>query len=606
MTLDGNMGSTIPGHIRTVAEGRIEVLRSFVLDNMAHPGLSRDDLLSMQMEIAEIARTLRAQANMSVIASKVPVEVLVAIFNYCVVPLFLDAPLGESGHTNSRALIRATHVCRRWRAVAIATPALWTVIDNCWSVEQVEAWLNRSNTAPLSLFYREDMNGSGSRTRHPSMCDTLRDTEYSRLRRLDVDAGSLGPLYTCPWYLRRKAPMIECLTITSQPVPSTLDQEDVEDDAPFLFCSEARLKALAIIPVTCWLPSNTFPHLTHLKISISSISLEWLMHHFMRLLSSAPLLQYLHVSEADSLPPYPGPRVVLASLRQVSITNTVLAFPFHLLSYLDIPEDALVRVSGTKLRGDAGKLRTTTYRRLNDVNMEIYGADELVHLVTRNPQNGVLWISVEFMRFKDGDEWGFRWLSSALSRLLDLSSLTAIHVYIENMVVLTRILPGMAQLQELTLRSLRCSEIIEGKQLPWSRYTDSHSATFYSMLGGTEGHAMACPGLRYLGVETDHTFAIFHSSHVVRMAAARSAAGHRIQRIVIHGLPSAGDMVPPEALAQIVDHVDMFDFGDRRERGNLCRFDMRDRWTDPEVERYWTLEESERPPCHDLGPWARQ
>ena len=43
-------------------------------------------------------------------------------------------------------------------------------------------------------------------------------------------------------------------------------------------------------------------------------------------------------------------------------------------------------------------------------------------------------------------------------------------------------------------------------------------------------------------------------------------------------------MVTPEAFAQIVDHVDVFDFGDRREPGNLCRFDTQDRWADPELD----------------------
>jgi hypothetical protein len=49
-----------------------------------------------------------------------------------------------------------THICRRWREIAISTPALWSAIksypgDIPLDMHHINTWLNRSRCCPLSL-----------------------------------------------------------------------------------------------------------------------------------------------------------------------------------------------------------------------------------------------------------------------------------------------------------------------------------------------------------------------------------------------------------------------------------------------------------------------
>lgn len=83
----------------------------------------------------------------------IPPELLSDIFLLCV-------PYPCSGTPSERtSVISLSHVCQRWRSVALATSALWTCISFremdadtiCREVECARAWLSRSSMQPLSI-----------------------------------------------------------------------------------------------------------------------------------------------------------------------------------------------------------------------------------------------------------------------------------------------------------------------------------------------------------------------------------------------------------------------------------------------------------------------
>ncbi|KAJ7885252.1 hypothetical protein B0H13DRAFT_2277894 [Mycena leptocephala] len=55
-----------------------------------------------------------------------------------------------------------TQICRKWREIALGTPALWSVLsydDDIRQVHVFNAWLNRSRSCPLSLNLRRGVRG---------------------------------------------------------------------------------------------------------------------------------------------------------------------------------------------------------------------------------------------------------------------------------------------------------------------------------------------------------------------------------------------------------------------------------------------------------------
>ncbi|KAJ7217043.1 hypothetical protein GGX14DRAFT_601837 [Mycena pura] len=85
-------------------------------------------------------------------ASMLPTEIVCDIFVH-VLPVYPICPplAGKSSPT------QLTHVCRKWREIALSTPSLWRAIrirlcrDKSWDLDFVQTWLRRSGSCPLSL-----------------------------------------------------------------------------------------------------------------------------------------------------------------------------------------------------------------------------------------------------------------------------------------------------------------------------------------------------------------------------------------------------------------------------------------------------------------------
>ncbi|TCD63542.1 hypothetical protein EIP91_005288 [Steccherinum ochraceum] len=112
---------------------------------------------------------LHAVLNRRTTVNRLPGEILVEIFNFC---RQISLP--------SYCWFRVSHVCRRWRQVALDSPFLWTCIG-LHNAGYVLACIERSRGMPLSVTFRPSKQPPDGR-----FADILAP-EMSRITSLDVE-----------------------------------------------------------------------------------------------------------------------------------------------------------------------------------------------------------------------------------------------------------------------------------------------------------------------------------------------------------------------------------------------------------------------------------
>ncbi len=243
------------------------------------------------------------------------------------------APLPSSG------ILTITHVCKRWRTVALRMPTLWTYVSALPGSDQFRAYMERSLSLPVSVSVGTDA---------PHLQESL-SSVGPRLRRLDLAIN--GPeedsedIHTT--VLRIEAPSVRCATLVCSPectsdvfeVVVSLEVEWVE-----LFGQrKSSLEALALSLATNWLPSNTFTQLTHLLLSCNPDILSTSRTGLLTLLANAPRLEFLHIlrlwySGTDGMP------VALDHLRSLVFDRTHLDSVISFFARLLIPAATPVAV----------------------------------------------------------------------------------------------------------------------------------------------------------------------------------------------------------------------------------------------------------------------
>lgn len=164
--------------------------------------------------------------------------------------------------------ITVTHVCRRWRQVALADPILWGTIMFDLGAEWAEEMLARSKATLIS--YTRDLSFHLGELRERSLDEqvTLRK-HLSRVRRLVLSSGNPESLAPVVRALTTPAPHLESLellrdTPQSRELCIALPSDLFAHDAPKL-----RHVTLSGFAIPWDLP--LFRDLTHLDIRIPPI-----------------------------------------------------------------------------------------------------------------------------------------------------------------------------------------------------------------------------------------------------------------------------------------------------------------------------------------------
>ena len=100
----------------------------------------------------EVCTVHNAKANVA----RLPDELLQIIFDYTVDRQqrdwgrYKDGPEEEPERST---LLSCTHVCQKWRNVALATSSLWEWVNPDWSLSRVKTWLTRARQHPMSIAF---------------------------------------------------------------------------------------------------------------------------------------------------------------------------------------------------------------------------------------------------------------------------------------------------------------------------------------------------------------------------------------------------------------------------------------------------------------------
>lgn len=266
--------------------------------------------------------------------NSLPPELLRQIFSY------LNHPPGRNAN-----LIRATHVCKQWRTVALADPALWSSFA-LHNADCVRECLVRSKDMPLSL----------ALVLKPSIASAIHIRRGThRVRSLSITIPEAESIEILLNTLKAGAPLLEELRVKQlwaykggrfrgRPVRLT-GPHFVFDDAAEL--PSLRSLILDDVPLP-FLPPAT---LRHLDLIMSVRTAEYPLPSLpalLALLGRCPQLREakLRGRPNRSDPPALGTTIALPNLDQLTLTLYPIRVNATLLSHLVLPDHMTLRVRG--------------------------------------------------------------------------------------------------------------------------------------------------------------------------------------------------------------------------------------------------------------------
>ncbi|KAI9429605.1 hypothetical protein H4582DRAFT_212097 [Lactarius indigo] len=316
-----------------------------------------------------------------------PTEILSEIM--CYLPLFFgsDAPsihllhrdLDPSGGFTRDGPVRTphwvavSHVCRRWREIALRCKALWTSVPLV-SVSWAQRALTLSHPHPITIHIdSKDTSLDKGYVSVDALCLAL--THVNRIHKIRIHS---------PWGTRHGDRIMDVVFGALCRGAPSLEELDLAPDPPFMARSaldrstviEHDLAALRVIRLDqCYLPADCFlfhSGLTHLRLS--GTRAVWpALEPFLSTLSLIPELQVLELygvlpapQSSLHLAPAPG-RSLLPLLQELHLGGTAQGV-LAVLQALELPERVRVYVSVpdaptedgspsrllTKLRGKQG------------------------------------------------------------------------------------------------------------------------------------------------------------------------------------------------------------------------------------------------------------
>ncbi|KAI0065842.1 hypothetical protein BV25DRAFT_1913276 [Artomyces pyxidatus] len=256
----------------SVARSRLPLLDELVL---YRPGVLSVDMTSQRLDeelkaIQQVFFLVKACRNaLAGPIMTVPPELMSRIFFFAAAAC---PPKMRSTSTQKLGWINVTHVCRRWREIALGHSTLWNVIDyHELSRSWIEVMLKRSATASLHVVL--DL---GVAPKYAEYCLTAAKT--SRIRSLEL--RSSPPPYYCPWDEPLFDHTQDVLDVLSGPLPMPVLQS--------LKVSQYEDVILNLSPFIPYLPQLTRLSLNNCLIPLDSAFLPNLVYLRIHLLSRYP------------------------------------------------------------------------------------------------------------------------------------------------------------------------------------------------------------------------------------------------------------------------------------------------------------------------------
>ncbi|RDX51814.1 hypothetical protein OH76DRAFT_1417160 [Lentinus brumalis] len=546
-------------------------------------------LLSSISVLQSILPGLQAQSHTSghTTVHRLPNEILIAIFKEVLSGYQRGATYRLDGRedawVDTSALVKLTHVCRRWRDTALYYPPLWTRI-NGQHRGRLQAFLERSHGAPLSLYL------------HTGLRD-LRDIllrNASRLKRLDLNI--LTGMDKTQWsgLTTIMADSLECFTLSGR----CFDEETRSLTHTLLFGRESLpLKALAVYRMCGWVPVNSFPGLTHLYIAFVP-RVAYPITALFQVLRAAARLQYVHLS---SVPDCSAEKkletsISLPDVRSLVITQSYMDNAFHLVSTLSLPRNAYVRLDDLDFNLFHGLPPLPCLPVTEEANqLYILVQGSFLRMICEGPSSG-LWVQMGYDLLNDHDASLLdEWLSS-LPSTLRLEQITSLRLCTgDHPQIFQMLLPYLPRLSDLRV----FFDIQYERESAHGR--TAVAPVLYSSLG--QDTPFLVPHLESMSVEIEcgplHVAPDVAADELGCMLAARASKGCPVQTFTIR--PFAGCKWADEDVFSIVDRG-LSTIRDRHQivvvppsPARLPSYERERCWESEEAEKYWELSNSDKP-----------
>ncbi len=558
---------------------------------------------------------LEIRINALAPVNRIHVEILSMIFMLIceedrpdvIVSASLDA------YNDAGLLVRLTHVCRHWREVALATPALWKSFHfRCPG--KSEAFLERSkgllvspylNPGPIVMeFLRSDDYKWIANRQIRDVVSRLDCLPGPRLLRLDLNmlfsAGTLTPLKNL------RAPRLECLTIVSTLWASYARGRNNADIESVSLCDghTDALKALAIAPVVNWLPSNQFPNLTHLYLSLLH-TIRFSQVDIMNILEKTPQLQSLFMQmhargPGDFLTVPRAIPLALDHLRSLVIRACDFNNAIRMLKLLTLPSHCLVRLHDIEAPLD-DQLESlpalTSFDRATHMDL-LLDVDDAIDLVVDDGESSGFWLH-GYVEDDGYDIWDL-WVSQ-LPTSVSLAHITSLHMDVHRgHVAWPVILQHVPHISEMSVVIGEGPDEVLSATWPIHRF-----CVFLS-----QEDPVLCPALRTLRMQSVgylhgvRPSCALSPDDLASMLAARAHSGRRIVRLDIQPGPymekEEFEEVAPSYLG-LREHVDVFNL--IPPGPELCAYEVREIWEQEDLERYWGIGKEDKPCYVDTGVW---
>ncbi|KAA1475012.1 hypothetical protein DENSPDRAFT_883238 [Dentipellis sp. KUC8613] len=281
------------------------------------------DIINTELDVLQhLTCFVQRQRNALNPTYKLPVEILARVFHFCALD---DTPFWRRSTVRmylpyySLGWIRLTHVCHRWRTVALDNPGLWANLSFGIGPRWFEEMLARAKTRPL-VFTRDKRFNS----RYPALIlrACLPRVQHFALSVHPDDLKTLMVLLTSPM------PVLESFELL---VADYKQWQQIMQLPADLFAGQApRLRYLELCGgFAGQLPP--LPELTHLELkTLKSTTVGHIFGSFEHLynsLKNVPNLETLIIErriapqEADPAVFAHGPRLSLGRLRKVQIVG---------------------------------------------------------------------------------------------------------------------------------------------------------------------------------------------------------------------------------------------------------------------------------------------
>ncbi|KAI0055613.1 hypothetical protein BV25DRAFT_1736719 [Artomyces pyxidatus] len=341
----------VPSYWSACASSRLALLET-LLSRTDTAGISgayrRLDAEISDLEIA--LSSFRTRRNALSPIGRLPPEILVRIFSFDTTP--------DDGSPTYH-LMRITHICRRWRSVAIGCPTLWGCINLAVDRRWAKVMLARAKAAPLSLLVQR----SQDKMTEDDVALVVQHFPHIRnlhlLNRLSDDAALISKLHQ---KLTAPGPLLESFWLGIRDADHeewlTLPQNIFDGHAPRL--RRLRVNNFSYFP---W-QSPVLSCLVDLSISLDSSPLPSQSHPLDKILDALERMPALRSLLLDSCLPQAsdqdGSRIVdLTRLSHCTLFDDICDCSQFLRS-IRLHPDTLIEV-GVQCSGDHGDDSVDTF-----------------------------------------------------------------------------------------------------------------------------------------------------------------------------------------------------------------------------------------------------